>query len=170
MADEDPHNISEPFDAWMVLALEQASLAEAAGDVPIGAVIIRSAPEAADCGRVIATAHNRRIIDADPTAHAELLAIRAAAAALGDWRLTGCTLVVTLEPCCMCAGAIVLARLDRLVYGAPDPKAGAVDTLYDICTDDRLNHHVEVVSGVRAERCGGMLTDFFRKQRAMGKK
>ena len=154
----------------MALALDQAAKAEAAGDVPIGAVIVRSDPGAADAGRIISTAHNRRIIDADPTAHAEMLAIRAAAAALGDWRLSGCTMVVTLEPCCMCAGAIVLARLDRLVYGAPDAKAGAVDTLYRLCSDERLNHRVEVVAGVRAVQCGAMLTEFFRKQRAMGRK
>jgi len=158
------------FEEWMDLALAQAAAAEAAGDVPVGAVIVRSDPAADDAGRVIAAAHNRRIIDADPTAHAEMLAIRAAAAALGDWRLTGCTLVVTLEPCCMCAGAIVLARLDQLVYGAADFKAGAVDTLYRLCSDERLNHQVEVVSGVRGERCGQMLTDFFREQRALGKK
>jgi tRNA(adenine34) deaminase len=158
------------FEEWMDLALGQAAAAEAAGDVPIGAVIVRSDPGAADAGRVIAAAHNRRIIDADPTAHAEMLAIRAAAGALGDWRLAGCTIVVTLEPCCMCAGAIVLARLDRLVYGAPDAKAGAVDTLYRICADERLNHRVEAVAGVRAAQCGAMLTKFFRKQRAMGKK
>jgi tRNA(adenine34) deaminase len=151
-------------------AIEQAAAAEAAGDVPIGAVIVRSDPQAADFGRVIAAAHNRRIIDRDPTAHAEMLAIRAAAAALGDWRLGGCAMVVTLEPCCMCAGAIVLARLDLLVYGAADPKAGAVDTLYHICSDERLNHRVEIVAGVRAEACGRMLTDFFRKQRVTGKK
>ena len=109
-------------------------------------------------------------MDADPTAHAEVLAIRAAARALGDWRLIGCTLVVTLEPCCMCAGAIVLARIDRLVYGAADPKAGAVETLYRLCCDPRLNHQVQVVAGVRAAECGEILTDFFRRQRAMGKK
>jgi tRNA(adenine34) deaminase len=154
----------------MDLALEQAAAAEAAGDVPIGAVIVRSDPGAANAGRVIAAEHNRRIIDADPTAHAEMLAIRAAAAALGDWRLSGCTMVVTLEPCCMCAGAIVLARLDRLVYGAPDPKAGAVETLFHICWSDRLNHRVNTSGGIQAERCGAMLTEFFRKQRAMGKK
>jgi tRNA(adenine34) deaminase len=147
----------------MGAALAEAAKAEALGDVPIGAVIVRD-------GAVIATGFNRRIIDRDPTAHAEMLAIRAAAAALGDWRLSGCTLVVTLEPCCMCAGAIVLARLDRLVYGAADPKAGAVDTLYRLCTDDRLNHRVEVLPGVRAAEGGAVLTEFFRKQRAMGKK
>lgn len=151
------------FDELMGLAIEQAALAEAAGDVPIGAVIARG-------GEIIAAAHNRRIIDADPTAHAEMLAIRAAAEAIGDWRLDGCTLAVTLEPCCMCGGAIVLARLGRLVYGATDPKAGAVDTLYQVCTDERLNHRVEVVSGVRARQCGRMLTDFFQGQRRMGKK
>ncbi|MFW6133862.1 MAG: tRNA adenosine(34) deaminase TadA, partial [Planctomycetota bacterium] len=144
-------------------AIEQARRAQRAGDVPIGAVVVRD-------GRVLAAAHNRRIIDADPTAHAEMLAIRAAAAALGDWRLTGCTLVVTLEPCCMCAGAAVLGRVDRLVYGAADPKAGAAGTLYNLCDDDRLNHRVEVVAGVRAAACGELLTAFFRAQRARGKK
>ena len=144
-------------------ALEQARLAEQAGDVPIGAVIVRD-------GRVIAAAYNRRIIDRDPTAHAEMLAIRAAAASLGDWRLEGCTLVVTLEPCCMCAGAIVLARIEHVVYGAADPKAGAVDTLYRLCTDPRLNHQVNVTYGILSTECGAMLTEFFRKQRAVGKK
>jgi len=147
----------------MGAALAQAAQAEAAGDVPIGAVIVRD-------GAIIAAAGNRRILDADPTAHAEMLAIRAAAAAVGDWRLSGCSLFVTLEPCCMCAGAIVLARLDRLVYGARDPKAGAVETLYRLCTDERLNHQVEVVSGVRAEECGRMLSRFFQRQRRAGKK
>jgi len=150
-------------DTFMHAALEQAQAAQELGDVPIGAVIVRE-------GQVIAAAHNRRIIDRDPTAHAEMLAIRAAAGALGDWRLSGCCLYVTLEPCCMCAGAIVLARIDRLVYGATDPKAGAVDTLYTLCTDGRLNHRVAVTSGVLAEPCGQILTDFFKQQRAMGKK
>jgi len=157
----DEHN--EKFDAWMGEAIAQAQAAEAAGDVPIGAVIVRE-------GQVIAAAHNRRIIDADPTAHAEMLAIRAAAAATGDWCLTGCDLVVTLEPCCMCAGAAVLARLNRIIYGAADPKAGAVETLYRLCDDERLNHRIEVISGVRVDECGALLTEFFRKQRAMGKK
>lgn len=150
-------------DELMLAAMEQARKAEALDDVPIGAVIARD-------GQIVAAAHNRRIIDADPTAHAEMLAIRQAAAALGDWRLTGCTLVVTLEPCCMCAGAIVLARIPRVVYGAADPKAGAAATLYHICSDSRLNHQAEVVAGVRAAECGAMLTNFFAKQRAMGKK
>ena len=153
----------EQYDSWMAAALEQADRAEALGDVPIGAVVVRD-------GRIVAAAHNRRIIGRDPTAHAEMIAIRAASVALGDWRLGGCTLVVTLEPCCMCAGAIVLARLDRLVYGAADPKAGAVDTLYQLCTDARLNHQVRVVSGVRAAECGQRLARFFQAQRAMGKK
>ena len=147
----------------MAVAIEQAVAAQEAGDVPIGAVIVRA-------GEIVAAAHNRRAIDNDPTAHAEILAIRAAAAALNDWRLTGCSLYVTLEPCAMCAGAIVLARLDRIIYGATDPKAGAVDTLYHLCNDDRLNHVVRVTPGVLGERCGQMLTDFFRAQRAMGKK
>jgi len=147
----------------MRAAIAQARLAQRAGDVPVGAAIARGE-------RIIAVAHNRRIIDADPTAHAEMLAIRAAAAALGDWRLTGCTLAVALEPCCMCAGAIVLARIERLVYGATDPKAGAVRTLYRIASDERLNHRVEVTGGVLAETCGAMLTEFFRRQRNLGKK
>ncbi len=151
------------YDELMGRALAEAARAEALGDVPIGAVIARG-------GEVIAAGHNRRTIDRDPTAHAEILAIRAAAEAIGDWRLDGCTLAVTLEPCCMCAGAIVLARIDRLVYGAPDAKAGAVETLYRLCTDRRLNHQVEVVAGVRAAECGEILTRFFRKQRDMGKK
>ncbi len=151
------------FEELMRAALEQARLAAAGGDVPIGAVVARD-------GRVLAAGHNRRVADADPTAHAEMIAIRAAARALGDSRLSGCTLAVTLEPCPMCAGAIVLARIDRLVYGADDPKAGAVRTLYQICTDGRLNHRVEIVPGVLAEPCGKLLTDFFRRQRAAGKK
>ena len=150
-------------DEYMLAALDQARRAGELGDVPIGAVVVRD-------GQIIAAAHNRRIIDRDPTAHAELLAIRAAAAAIGDWRLEKCTLAVTLEPCCMCAGAIVLARIESLVYGAADPKAGAVDTLYRLCNDERLNHRVEVVSGVRADECGRLLTDFFKAQRALGKK
>ena len=151
------------FESLMREAIAQAHLAQAGGDVPIGAVVARG-------GEIIARGYNRRVADADPTAHAEMLAIRAAAAVVGDWRLTGCTLAVTLEPCCMCAGAIVQARIDRLVYGAADPKAGAVDTLYRICTDERLNHRVEVIGGVLAEECAAMLSDFFSRQRAAGKK
>jgi len=153
----------EQYDEFMAKAIDQAKRAEALGDVPVGAVIIRE-------GAIIAAAHNRTVSDGDPTAHAELLAIRKAAQVLGDWRLSGCTLLVTLEPCCMCAGAIVLSRLDRLVYGAGDPKAGAVASLYRICSDERLNHRPEILSGVRADECGEMLRRFFAAQRHMGKK
>lgn len=159
MSDSVANSDSQFMDA----AIAEAMAAHAAGDVPIGAVIVRD-------GQIVAAAHNRRAIDKDPTAHAELLAIRAAATAIGDWRLSGCQLFVTLEPCCMCAGAIVLARVDRLVYGAADPKAGAVSTLYQLCGDSRLNHTVEVTAGVAADRCGQLLTEFFQAQRAMGKK
>lgn len=144
-------------------ALAEARRAEAAGDVPIGAVVVRDR-------RIVARAGNRRVAGCDPVAHAELLALRAAAAAVGDWRLTGCTLYVTLEPCVMCAGAIVLARVDTVVYGATDPKAGAVETLYHLLDDPRLNHRPAVIAGILADECGQALTDFFRRQRAMGKK
>ena len=154
---------SKDCEPFMRAALEQAKLAQAAGDVPIGAVVVRD-------GRIVAAAYNRRIIDADPTAHAEMLAIRAAARAIGDWRLTGCTMVVTIEPCCMCAGAIVLSRIDRLVYGSADPKAGAVGSLYNICADERLNHRPQIISGVLAEDCQDLLRRFFQAQRAEGKK
>jgi tRNA(adenine34) deaminase len=139
-------------------ALVEAEAAAAHGDVPIGAVIVHR-------GEVIGRGHNRREADQDPTAHAELLALRQAAATLRTWRLGGCTLVVTLEPCTMCAGALVLARIDRLVYGADDPKAGAVGALYDIPRDPRLNHLVEVVRGVEADACGEVLRRFFRERR-----
>ena len=155
--------MSSNYEPAMREALARAAAAEQLGDVPIGAVILRG-------DEIIAAAHNRRIIDADPTAHAEMLAIRIAAEAVGDWRLSGCTMVVTLEPCCMCAGAMLLARMDRVVYGASDPKAGAIDTLYKLCGDSRLNHRIEVVSGVLADECGAILTNFFKNQRAMGKK
>jgi tRNA(adenine34) deaminase len=143
---------------WMDQALAEAELAAAHDDVPIGAVVVRD-------GELLSRAHNRREVDADPTAHAEILALRDAARALGTWRLEGCTLVVTLEPCTMCAGALVLARLDRLVFGADDPKAGAVGALYDIPRDPRLNHQVEVVRGVQADRCGELLRSFFAARR-----
>src|SRR6202789_1199101 len=132
-------------------SLVGASPAAGAADVPVGAVVLDPA------GEVIARAANRREADGDPTAHAELLAIRAAARHRGDWRLTGCTLVVTLEPCTMCAGALVLARVSRVVYGATDPKAGAVGSLWDVVRDRRLNHRPEVVSGVLAGECGQLL-------------
>lgn len=144
--------------AWMRIALEEAAAAEAHDDVPVGAVVVRD-------GEVIARAHNRREVDEDPTAHAEVLAIRAAAQVLDSWRLDGCTLVVTLEPCTMCAGALVLARVPRVVWGATDPKAGAAGSLYDVLDDDRLNHRCDVVSGVLAEECGDVLRAFFRARR-----
>jgi len=158
-----PEQPDSEYAEFMAAAIDQALAARDAGDVPIGAVVVRE-------GAIISAAHNRRIIDADPTAHAEMLAIRGAADAVGDWRLNGCTMVVTLEPCCMCAGAIVLARMDRVVYGAADPKAGAVDTLYHLCSDERLNHRLEVISGVCADRCGQLLSNFFSAKRAEGKK
>lgn len=150
-------------EQFMRLAIAQARAAQDWGDVPIGAVVVQG-------DAVISAAGNRRALDGDPTAHAEMLAIRAAAATLGDWRLEGCELFVTLEPCVMCAGAIVLARLPRLVYGAGDPKAGAVHSLYSILADPRLNHRPEVVAGVLAEECGQLLSEFFRAQRRLGKK
>jgi len=152
----------------MRLALAQARLAEKgpAGDgpagpvdVPVGAVIID------ETGAVIARAHNRREIDHDPTAHAEIVAIRQAARALGSWRLTDLTLVVTLEPCTMCAGAVTAARLARLVYGAEDPAAGGVGSLWDVLRDTRLNHRPEVIGGVLARECGDLLRDFFAARR-----
>jgi tRNA(adenine34) deaminase len=154
------HAEHEPF---MRLAIEQAQAAAAWGDVPIGAVIVQG-------GRVVAGAGNRRAVDRDPVAHAELLAIRAAAAAVGDWRLTECTLYVTLEPCIMCAGAIILARLGQVVYGADDPKAGAAGSVYSVLLENRLNHQARIVPGVLADECGRLLTDFFRAQRKLGKK
>jgi tRNA(adenine34) deaminase len=143
---------------WMQEALAEAEAAAAHDDVPIGAVLVREE-------RVIARAHNRREVDQDPTAHAEVLTLRGAAHHLGSWRLSGCTLYVTLEPCVMCAGALVLARLDRLVFAADDPKAGAVGALYDVPRDPRLNHTVEVVRGVEAEAASALLRAFFSVRR-----
>lgn len=142
----------------MQLAIVEARMAATHGDVPIGAVIVRD-------GELLAKAHNRREIDQDPTAHAEILALQQAARTLGSWRLDGCTLYVTLEPCTMCAGALVLGRVPRLVYGADDPKTGAVGSLYDVPRDPRLNHNVEVVRGVQGQESGDLLRDFFRARR-----
>ena len=147
----------------MRLALQEAEAARDEGEVPIGAVVVRDE-------RVIASAHNQREQLRDPTAHAEMIAITQAAEAVGDWRLTDCSLYVTLEPCPMCAGAIVLARLPLVIYGTDDPKGGAVRTLYNMLDDPRLNHRAEVVSGVMQAECAQVLTDFFRQQRALGKK
>ena len=149
----------------MQLALDQARLALHHDEVPIGAVLYHAPTD-----RILAQAHNRRILDRDPTAHAEILAIRQAAQVLGDWRLEETILAVTLEPCPMCAGAIVNARIPHLVYGCPDPKAGAVDTLYHLCTDPRLNHRLQVTPGLLAEECSTLLTTFFATKRAQGKK
>jgi tRNA(adenine34) deaminase len=143
----------------MELALEDASKAPEHGDVPVGAVVILD-------DQVLATAHNEREKTGDPSAHAELLAIRRAASTLGSWRLDGATLVVTLEPCPMCAGALVAARVGSLVFGAFDPKAGACGTLYNICSDPRLNHELEVESGLLADRCSSLLSKFFSTLRA----
>lgn len=145
--------------AAMEAALAEARAALATDDVPIGAVVL------APTGEVLGTGRNVREAEHDPTGHAEVVAIRAAAAALGSWRLEGCTLVVTLEPCTMCAGAVVLSRLARLVYGAHDPKAGAVGSLWDVVRDRRLNHRPEVLSGVRAAECAALLDTFFAGHR-----
>lgn len=145
--------------AFMSLALEEARAALDHDDVPIGCVIVRG-------DEVVARAHNARERDTDPTAHAEILALRAAAHAIGSWRLEGCTVYVTLEPCVMCAGAIVLARAEALVYGAPDPKAGAVRSLYNVADDARLNHRVRVTAGVLEQESGELLRAYFSAKRA----
>jgi tRNA(adenine34) deaminase len=150
-------------DAFMRLALAEADAALRENEVPVGAVVVHD-------GRVIASAHNQREQLRDPTAHAEMIAITQAAEALGSWRLEGCTLYATLEPCPMCAGAIVQARIPALVFGACDPKAGAVQTLFQLVSDPRLNHSCQIVSGVLAGECGEILTRFFQAQRLLGKK
>jgi tRNA(adenine34) deaminase len=146
-------------DAAMAMALAEANVAAEHGDVPVGAVVIVD-------GKVVAARHNERERNGDPTAHAELLALRDAATARAGWRLVDATLVVTLEPCPMCAGAAVAARIKRLVFGAPDPKAGACGSLYNLCADPRLNHEVEVTAGVQRERVSELLSTFFASQRA----
>ncbi len=148
-----------PYDALMRRALTVAAGADATGDVPVGALVVSPS------GAVLAEAANARERDGDPTAHAELLALRSAARAVGSWRLDGCTLVVTLEPCTMCAGALVLARVSRLVYGAPDPKAGAVESLWDVVRDRRLNSRPEVIGGVLAAESADLLRTFFAAHR-----
>lgn len=148
----------------MQQALREAQVAFDEDEVPIGAIIVHDDPSTKS-RRVIGVAHNQREQLRDPTAHAEMIAITQAAEALGNWRLDGCTLYVTLEPCPMCAGAIVLARIPRVVYGAADPKAGAVTTLYQLLNDARLNHRAEVVAGVLAEPCGKILSWFFQHKR-----
>jgi tRNA(adenine34) deaminase len=148
-----------PYDGWMSAALDEARLALQTGDVPVGAVVVDAS------GEVIASGRNAREALQDPTAHAEVLALRAAAAAIGSWRLSGLTLVVTLEPCTMCAGAAVLSRVDRIVYGAVDPKAGAAGSLWDVVRDRRLNWRPEVVAGILEAECAALLTDFFTDRR-----
>lgn len=146
----------------MRMAIDQAYIAEENGDVPIGAVIVYE-------NRVIARAHNQRQLLNDPTAHAEMIALTQASEAVGNWRLHGCTIYVTLEPCPMCAGALVLARVDRLVFGTDDPKAGACGSLYNIVQDGRLNHRLEMVSGVLQEDCRFQLQAFFQRRRSENK-
>jgi tRNA(adenine34) deaminase len=162
MADA-PTDLGQPLDdrAAMRLALAEAKQAPSHGDVPVGAVALVG-------GRVVATRHNERELGLDPTAHAEILALRDAAAALGTWRLEEVTLVVTLEPCAMCAGALVAARLGRLVFGAVDLKAGACGSLYQLCADPRLNHELPVTGGVLASECGAVVAEFFAGLRLDG--
>jgi tRNA(adenine34) deaminase len=156
-SDKDDRPVTD--DEAMAVALAEAEAAGAAGDVPVGAVVLGAS------GEVLARAGNERERAGDPTAHAEVLALRRAATATGSWRLAGATVVVTLEPCPMCAGALLAARVDRLVYGAPDPKAGACGSLYNLCVDPRLNHELAVTPGVRGEACVEVLTRFFRDRR-----
>lgn len=148
---------------YMRIALEEARLAADEGEVPIGAVVVCE-------GAIVARAHNRRETDRDPSAHAEFSAMCAAARVLDRWRLTGCTVYVTLEPCLMCAGLMVNARIDRCVYGAPDPKGGALGTLFDVSHDERLNHEFQVTSGVLGQECADELRSFFRARRAAAKR
>jgi tRNA(adenine34) deaminase len=151
-------NHTSPHEDFMRHALREAQAAFDEDEVPIGAIVVHE-------NRIIGSAHNQREQLRDPTAHAEMIAITQAAEALGNWRLEGCTLYVTLEPCPMCAGAIVLARIPRVVYGAADPKAGAVTTLYQILGDPRLNHRSEVIAGVLGDECGALLSRFFAEKR-----
>jgi len=149
-------------EQFMRMAIEAAKTAEENGDVPIGAVIVHN-------GQIVAKAYNQREQLQDPTAHAEIIALTQAAAALQSWRLIGCTMYVTLEPCPMCAGALVNSRIDRLVFGCDDPKAGACKTLYNIVQDERLNHRIDVISGVLADECAQLLSDFFSRRRKVKK-
>jgi tRNA(adenine34) deaminase len=143
---------------WMQLALEQAVAAERAGEVPVGALIVRD-------GEILGCGHNRNLLDSDPTAHAEIVALREAAARIGNHRLIGCTLVSTIEPCAMCAGAMIHARLSRLVFGAADPKAGAAGSVLNLINHPQLNHKIEVTSGVLSEECSQLLKTFFVNKR-----
>ncbi len=153
---------NEEDQRYMRVAIDQAEIARENGDVPVGAVIVHK-------GQLIAKAYNQRQQLNDPTAHAEIIALTQAAEAVGSWRLDGCTIYVTLEPCAMCAGALVLARIDRLVYGCEDPKAGACGSLYNIIQDERLNHRLEVKSGVLEDECRRQLQEFFAHRRQENK-
>jgi tRNA(adenine34) deaminase len=159
---ENPKNTAEmPVKedaAWMALALEQARVAAEAGEVPVGALVIKD-------GEVVGQGHNRNLLDNDPTAHAEIVALRQAAARLGNHRLSGCVMVATIEPCAMCAGALIHARIARLVYGASDPKAGAAGSVLQVLNHPSLNHQMEVTSGVLAGECSEILQEFFRRKR-----
>lgn len=152
-------------EQWMSEAIALARQAQAIGEVPIGCAIVHDPTQ-----RIVGRGYNRRQTDHDPTAHAEILALREAGKTLGHWRLLDCSMYVTLEPCPMCAGAIVNARVPQLIYGCADPKAGAVRTLYELCEDGRLNHRVTVTPGVLAPQCAQLLQNFFGAQRALGKK
>jgi tRNA(adenine34) deaminase len=152
-----------PHEHFMKRALDQAGFARDLDEVPVGAIIVRD-------GQIVAAAHNQTRQLRDPTAHAEMIAITQAAESVGDWRLEKCTLYVTLEPCPMCAGAIVNARIPTVVMGAMDPKAGAAGSVFQLLDEPRLNHRCEMVSGIFAERCGHILTQFFQAKRALGKK
>lgn len=162
--EEDPlHGDLQRHEFFMQHALQQAMVADAEDEVPVGAVIVHN-------NQIIAAAHNQREQLHDPTAHAEMIAITQAAEALGDWRLENCTLYVTLEPCCMCAGAIIQARIPAVVYGADDPKGGAAESLYQLLNDQRLNHQCSLVTNILKPPCSEILTEFFRRQRRLGKK
>jgi tRNA(adenine34) deaminase len=163
MSDDLPPNILQPHAQWMRYALSQAQIAYEQDEVPVGAVIVHE-------GRVIAEGYNQRETLNDPTAHAEMIAITQAAESLSSWRLLDCTLYVTLEPCPMCAGAIVQARIPTVIYGATDPKAGACHSMFSITEDERLNHRCSVLGGVMQEDCKAILQQFFADQRAKGKK
>jgi tRNA(adenine34) deaminase len=150
--------MNSEYEAAMRVALEQAELAAVAGDVPVGAVVLHK-------GKIIAARHNEREVTNDPTAHAEVLALRDAASVLGTWHLEECTLVVTLEPCIMCAGALLNARVKTLVFGAADLKAGATSSLYNVCSDPRLNHNTDIIRGVLSSDCESVITKFFKIKR-----
>jgi tRNA(adenine34) deaminase len=160
MIESTSNDVSRPSldQQYMRIAIDQARIAEENGDVPIGAVIVHK-------DQIIAKAYNQREQLQDPTAHAEIIALTQAASALENWHLNDCSIYVTLEPCCMCAGALVLARIKRLIYGCDDTKTGAVKSLYNIVTDARLNHRVEVTSGVLADQCSAILQEFFARRR-----